>query len=125
MNKASRFFVFSLVGLVFIYAIISALYLFHSINKDDFISIMTGIGINLFNFILGIIFFRLGIFRSNSLFLLSIMGGILIRMLLTLFAVLMCLLFLELKPLSFIFSILFFYFLHLSIEIIYLNLRKI
>ncbi len=124
MTKAYRFFVFSLIGLVFIYAIISGLYLFHSINKDDFISIMIGIGINQFNFVLGIIFFKFGIFRSNSVFIISIMGGILIRMLLTLLAVLMSLLFLELKPLSFIFSILFFYFLHLSIEIIYLNLRK-
>lgn len=124
MNTASRFFIISLIIQVIIVLTIFILFANGILGKDDFISILTGIGVNLLNFILGVIFFRLGIVRSNSLFLVSIFGGILIRLLLTLFAVLMCLLFLELKPLSFIFSILFFYFLHLSIEIIYLNLRK-
>lgn len=124
MNKASRFFRLGLIIQALMLLVVVVLYLLGFIGGIDFFSIMVAAGISLINFLVGIIFFRIGIIRSNSVFLVSILGGILIRLFLTLLAVLMCLLFLELKPLSFIFSILFFYFLHLSIEIIYLNLRK-
>ena len=124
MKSAPRFFLFILLLLSLCFFCPFVLYITRNIDKLTFLSIILGAGITFINFLLGIWFFKIGVNRSHSIFLISILGGIVIRLFLTLTAVLLCLLFLELNRLSFIFSIFIFYFLHLIIEIIYLNLRK-
>jgi hypothetical protein len=124
MKSATRFFLLSFLILGLCYLSIIILYLYNVIGGKSFLSILLGAGITFLSFLIGIWFFKIGINKSNSIFFISILGGIVFRLILTLIAVLMCLLFLELNRLSFIFSIFIFYFLHLSIEIIYLNLRK-
>ena len=124
MKSASRFFLYSSLFLSFCVLIPFVLYGIQAIDKLIFLSIIIGAAIIFINFLLGIWFFKIGFKRSQSIFLISILGGLVIRLFLTLTSVLMCLLFLELNRLSFIFSIFIFYFLHLTIEIIYLNLRK-
>lgn len=124
MRSASRFFLYSSIFLSFCYLGILILYASQTIDKLTFLSIALAAAVSLINFLLGIWFYKIGINRSNSIFFISVLGGIVIRLIVMLMAVLMCLIFLELNRISFIFSIFIFYFLHLSIEVIYLNLRK-
>jgi len=90
------------------------------INK----SIFFGDAIAFLNFILGLLCILYGINKSNKIFLISLFGGLLLRLTIMLALVLISLKFLDIKEISFIFSLLFFYFFYVIIEVIYLYFSK-
>ena len=98
--------------------------LFAASNKIFYKSILIGDFLAFLNFILGLLFVSWGLNRPNKEFLASLFGGLLIRLSLLLILLTSTLFFLEINEISFIFSILFFYFFYVIIEIIYLNFRK-
>ena len=98
--------------------------LFTDSNQTIFKSILIGDFLAFLNFILGLLFVSWGLNRPNKEFLASLFGGLLIRLSLLLILLTSTLIFLEINEISFIFSILFFYFFYVIIEIIYLNFRE-
>ena len=104
--------------------ILTFLTLNESPNDNILKSIQIGDLLGFLNFAIGLLFIFLGINNSNKKFLISLFGGLLLRLIIMVFLVVITLKFLEINEISFIFSLLFFYFLYVTIEIIYLNLRK-
>jgi len=98
--------------------------IFAASNKTIFKSILIGDFLAFLNFVLGLLFVFRGHNRPNKEFLASLFGGLLIRLSLLLILLTSTLIFLEINEISFIFSILFFYFFYVIIEIIYLNFRE-
>ncbi|TDJ54997.1 MAG: hypothetical protein E2O46_03415 [Ignavibacteria bacterium] len=98
--------------------------LFATSNQTISKSILIGDFLAFLNFILGLLFVSWGLSRPNKEFLASLFGGLLIRLSLLLILLTSTLIFLEINEISFIFSILFFYFFYVIIEIIYLNFRE-
>jgi hypothetical protein len=109
---------------IFSLFILAGYTLFAASNKIIFKSILIGDFLAFLNFILGLLFVSWGLNRPNKEFLVSLFGGLLIRLSLLLILLTTTLIFLEINEISFIFSILFFYFFYVIIEIIYLNFRK-
>ena len=106
---------------IIIFSLLYALYLISSIL---FVSFLLGIIISTLIFLIGILLINFSINKSNKVFLLALWGGLLIKLILGLLAILITLIFLEINAYGFIFSILFFYIYYLIIEIIYLDLRR-
>ena len=104
--------------------VLTILTLNDSSNNNILKSIQMGDLLGFLNFTIGLLFIFLGINNSNKRFLISLFGGLLLRLIIMIFLVVVTLKFLEINEISFIFSLLFFYFLYVTIEIIYLNLRK-
>jgi hypothetical protein len=111
---------FGLISLL----VLAILTLINVSNNNIFKSILIGNSLAFLNFILGLIFVFWGINRADKEFLASLFGGLLVRLSLLLVLLTSTLIFLEINEISFIFSVLFFYFFYVIIEIIYLNLRK-
>lgn len=106
---------------IIIFSLLYALYLISSIL---FVSFLLGIIISTLIFLIGILLINFSINKSNKVFLIALWGGLLIKLILGLLAILITLIFLEINTYGFIFSILFFYIFYLIIEIIYLDLRR-
>jgi hypothetical protein len=90
-----------------------------------FYSVLAGELLVILNFIIGFMFIKLSLSKSDRIFLILLWGGMALRLILVLILVLILLKFLELNAIGFIFSILFFYVFYLIIEILYLNFKKI
>lgn len=103
---------------------ISFLYTLSFISSTVLLSILLGIIISTFIFLIGILLINYSINRSDKIFLIALWGGLLMRLILGLLAIIITLIFLEINTYGFIFSILFFYIFYLIIEIIYLDLRR-
>ena len=101
------------------------LYLTSLWNYTLFYSVLLGSIIVILNFVIGFLFIKFSLSRSNRIFQIMLWGGMLFRLIFILFLVLILLKFLELNTIGFIFSILFFYVFYLIIEILYLNFKKI
>ena len=114
------FFSISVLALL----IVSVLYLASHISAILFESIIFGALISLLNFLIGYLLIKFSLRRSEKIFLLSLWGGLLLRLILGLTLILITLIFLEINTYGFIFSILFFYVFYLLIEIFYLNLGR-
>jgi len=114
------FFSISVLALL----IVSVLYLASHISAILFESIIFGALISLLNFLIGFLLIKFSLRRSEKIFLLSLWGGLLLRLILGLTLILITLIFLEINTYGFIFSILFFYVFYLLIEIFYLNLGR-
>ncbi len=95
-----------------------------SLNQLFYKSVLIGDFLGFFNFLIGLIILSWGFKKSNKKFLISLYGGILIRLSLLLIMLIFVLVFLEINEITFIFSVLFFYFFYVIIEIIYLNLKE-
>lgn len=105
---------------------ISILFLYHiNLISFDFLKafILAGV-ITYLNFITGYLFMKFSHGKSDSLFLMMIFGGMLLRLFMILLLVLICLKFLDIKTGVFIFVIFFFYVFYLFIEILYLYKEK-
>ncbi len=87
-------------------------------------SILLGALLSMLNFTIGFLLLKFSANKSEKIFLLSLWGGILLRLFLGLSLILITLVFLEINTYGFIFSILFFYVFYLLIEIFYLNLGR-
>ena len=124
MNSAKKILLFGISFGIFSLLVLAMLTLTAVSNKIIFKSILIGDFLAFLNFMLGLMFVTWGISRADKEFLTSLFGGLLIRLSLLLVLLTSTLIFLEINEISFIFSILFFYFFYVIIEIIYLNLRK-
>lgn len=124
MNSAKKILLFGISFGIFSLLVLAMLNLIAVSNKIIFKSILIGDFLAFLNFMLGLMFVTWGINRADKEFLASLFGGLLIRLSLLLVLLTSTLIFLEINEISFIFSILFFYFFYVIIEIIYLNLRK-
>jgi hypothetical protein len=124
MNSAKKILLFGISFGIFSLLVLATLTLIAVPNKIIFKSILIGDFLAFLNFMLGLMFVTWGINRADKKFLASLFGGLLIRLSLLLVLLTSTLIFLEINEISFIFSILFFYFFYVIIEIIYLNLRK-
>lgn len=103
---------------------VTILYLISELTGLMFKSILLGAGFSTLNFTIGILLIRFSVNKSDRIFLLSLWGGLLLRLILGLLIVLITLIFLEINAYGFIFSILFYYVFYLVIEIFYLNLGR-
>ncbi len=107
-----------------LFLILFFVYLTGKVQYITFSSYTIAIAITSLNFLLGILAIKIGIYKSDKIFISSILAGMLIRLFLLLGAVFISLKFLEINHNSFIFTLLFFYIYYLSIEIFYLNFKK-
>jgi hypothetical protein len=124
MKSAKKVLSFGISFGIFSLLILAMLTLIAVSNNIIFKSILIGNFLAFLNFLLGLMFAIWGIKRADKEFLASLFGGLIIRLSLLLVLLTSTLIFLEINEISFIFSILFFYFFYVIIEIIYLNLRK-
>ncbi len=124
MISAKKILLFGISFGILSLVILAGYTLFTASNKIIFKSILIGDFLAFLNFILGLLFVSWGLNRPNKEFLASLFGGLLIRLSLLLILLTSTLIFLEINEISFIFSILFFYFFYVIIEIIYLNFRE-
>lgn len=117
-----------LFGILFTFIsvlIISILFISSIISFIFYKSVLFGTSVSALNFIIGMLFIFLSIDKSEKLFLISLWGGLLFRLVLTLLNIVFVLIFLEINKGGFIFSVFFFYIFYLIIEILYLNSRRI
>ena len=115
------------IGLLIPIALFCVLYfilLSGKIQVLSFNAIAIALGLTTVNFLLGILAVKIGIYKSDKIFITSILGGMTIRLVILLGAVFISLKFLEINHNNFIFTLLFFYIYYLSIEIFYLNFKK-
>jgi hypothetical protein len=124
MKSAKKVLLFGISFGIFSLLVLATLTLIDVSNNIIFKSILIGNFLAFLNFLLGLMFATWGINRAYKEFLASLFGGLVIRLSLLLVLLTSTLIFLEINEISFIFSILFFYFFYVIIEIIYLNLRK-
>jgi hypothetical protein len=96
-----------------------------SIISFDFLKsfIIAGV-ITYLNFVSGYIFLKLSNNKSNTIFLIMILGGMLLRLFMMLLLVFISLKFLDIKTGVFIFVSFFFYVFYLLVEILYLYRDK-
>ena len=111
---------FGIISLI----ILSILTLSSSYNQLIYKSILLGNLIAFISFILVLLFAGWGIPKSNKQFLISLYGGMVTRLVLSLVLVIIVLIFLEINEISFIFSNLFFYIFYVIVEIVYFNRRE-
>ena len=112
-----------IVSLVVLLAV-AFLYFNLVVSKVIFKSIIFGSFISIINFLIGLSLVKFSINKSEKIFLISLWGGMLFRLIFGLSIVLISLIFLEINTYGFIFSILFFHIFYLIIEIFYLDLRR-
>jgi hypothetical protein len=124
MKSAKKVLIFGVSFGIFSLLALAMINLLTVSNNIIFKSILIGNFLAFLNFLMGLMFATWGINRTDKQFLASLFGGVIIRLSLLLALLTSTLIFLEINEISFIFSILFFYFFYVIIEIIYLNLRK-
>ncbi|MFC2094121.1 hypothetical protein ACFLSH_00700 [Bacteroidota bacterium] len=124
MKSAKKILLFGISFGIFSLLVLASLTLVTASNQTIFKSILIGDFLAFLNFMLGLMFMSWGFNRPNKDFLVSLFGGLLIRLSLLLVLLTSTLIFLEINEISFIFSILFFYFFYVIIEIIHINFRK-
>jgi len=112
-----------IVSLVVLLAV-AILYFNLLVSKVIFKSIIFGSFISIINFLIGLSLVKFSINKSEKIFLISLWGGMLFRLIFGLSIVIISLIFLEINTYGFIFSILFFHIFYLIIEIFYLDLRR-
>lgn len=115
---------FCLLVSFIIILVLTILHLISEVSGPIFKSILLGTGFSILNFAVGFLLIKFSVNKSDRIFLLTLWGGLLLRLILGLTIVLLTLIFLEINAYGFIFSILFFYVFYLLIEIIYLNLGR-
>jgi hypothetical protein len=103
---------------------VTILYLISELSDLMFKSILLGVGFSVLNFTIGLLLIKFSVNKSDRIFLLTLWGGLLLRLILGLLIVLIALIFLEINVYGFIFSLLFYYVFYLVIEIYYLNLGR-
>lgn len=121
--KSNKVIIFTIL-VVFIFTI--TLYILSSINYISNVAAYSGFLAILFttiNYALGMLAIKVGIDQKHLIFMVSVFGGMLIRLILLILLVFIALKFLDISRNIFIFLVLFFYILYLISEIFYLVLR--
>jgi hypothetical protein len=101
------------------------MFIFNIFTFNEFISILIGCVIPTVNIIIGILLVKKLYKADYTAFVKGLIGGMTARLLSILLIVFVVVKFLDISRNNFIFSLLFFYFFYLIIEVFYINLRKI
>lgn len=120
MTAFKKLLLFIILNLIFFSFLLTILFMTNILLFEQVRSIILGGVITTFNAAIGFISIISGIRKEEKKFVRRVLGGMVIRFVLTLVMVGLALFFLELNRISFIFSILFFYIYYLVFEIIYL-----
>jgi hypothetical protein len=99
-------------------------YLTDHIEVINFNSFLYGFLISTFNISLGLLSIKLGLYKSDFIFLIVVFGGLILRFFLILALILLTLKFLFVRLNSFIFITFIFYFYYLIIEVYILSQKK-
>ena len=97
------------------------LMMFNVISSEIYYPVVVAKIVSLAGFAGGILSYNFGIMKKNSTFWVIVMGGMQIRLFLTLLSVIFCLKFLNFSQNIFIITFSIFYFYYLIIEIVYLT----
>jgi len=124
MSLLNNFFLKITFFTCFILAGILLLYWFDRISFDIMKSFFLAGFITYLNFALGFASITFGIGKSANVFLVSVFGGMVLRLFMMLIMVFISLKFLDIRVGVFIFVILFFYIVYMIIEIFYLLMKK-
>lgn len=108
--------------LILITLILNLLNLFPELH---FLSILIAYLITTLNFGVGIFWVEKSLKSSEKGFVVTLLSGMGIRLFGILSLIIVCWKFLDINLINFIFSILFFYFFYLIVEILFINQRKI
>jgi hypothetical protein len=124
MNLSNNFLLKISLFIGFIFGAILLLFQINIITFDFFKSFILAGVITYLNFVSGYLFLKFSHNRSDNIFLIMILGGMLLRLFMILLLVFISLKFLDIKTGVFIFVIFFFYVFYLLIEILYLYREK-
>jgi hypothetical protein len=124
MNLRNNFLLKMTFFIGFIFVSILLLNQINIISFDFLKSFIIAGVITYLNFVSGYLFLKFSQNKSDNLFLIMVLGGMLIRLFMILLLVFISLKFLDIKTGVFIFVIFFFYVFYLLIEILYLYREK-
>lgn len=124
MIPAEKILRYSLFFLAIVVLAVPVIYFSNLISFEKFLSLFIPIIITSLNYLLGFLAIKFGINKSQKVFLISILGGMVFRLLMMVILVFISLKFLEISRNSFIFTIFFFYVFYLIMEVFYLNTKK-
>lgn len=125
MTPSKKLFLITSIIITLIIFGVAFLYLLNIFSIGQINSITIAFVISSFNAFIGMVLVKSGLNKTDKIFFRRAIGGMVLRLFMTLLLVVLVLVFLELNRISFIFSILFFYIFYLVIEIIFLNFRQI
>lgn len=125
MTPSKKLFQITSIIITLIIFGVAFLYFLNIFSIGQINSITIAFVISSFNAFMGMVFVKSGLNKTDKIFFRRAIGGMVLRLFMTLLLVVLVLVFLELNRISFIFSILFFYIFYLVIEIIFLNFRQI
>lgn len=112
-----------IIILIFLLTII-ILFLIDVFSYSQFVSVLLAFIITTLNFLAGVISAKISLNKNEKTFIKIVFGSMIARLFLMLALLLIALVFLDINPNSFIFSIFIFYIFYLIIEVFYLNLFK-
>ena len=124
MNLSGNFLLKLSLFIGLIFACILLLYQINIITFDFLKSFIIAGVITYLNFVSGYLFLKFSNNKSNNIFLIMVLGGMLLRLFMILLLVFISLKFLDIKTGVFIFMIFFFYVFYLLIEVLYLYRDK-
>jgi len=124
MNHNNNFLLKMTLFIGFIFASILFLNQISIISFDFLKSFIIAGVITYLNFVSGYLFLKFSQNKSDNIFLIMILGGMLLRLFMILLLVFISLKFLDIKTGVFIFVIFFFYVFYLLVEILYLYREK-
>lgn len=125
MTPSKKLFLITSIIITLIIFGAALLYFLNIFSIGQINSITIAFVISSFNAFIGMVLVKSGLNKTDKIFFRRAIGGMVLRLFMTLLLVVLVLVFLELNRISFIFSILFFYIFYLVIEIIFLNFRQI
>ncbi len=127
MNGRKKISTIKIIISLYILAIIVFLLLhFTSMIQSNITkSVLLGILYNLVNFSAAIVLFSISVAKSNKTFLILNFGGMVLRLMLMLAALIISIITLKIEQYAFIFTFLFFYVLSIGGEILYFHERQL
>ena len=120
MNLSNNFLLKISLFIGFIFACILLLNQINIITFDFFKAFILAGVITYLNFVSGYLFLKFSNNKSDNIFLIMVLGGMILRLFMILLLVFISLKFLDIKTGVFIFIIFFFYVFYLLVEILYL-----
>ena len=123
MKKPKVYLVLSTIPVI-LFIIILNFYFFGTPDSREFNSLFYGFLFSSINFSLGVLSIHFGFEKSDNIFLIFVLGGLVIRLFLMLILIVIALKFLFVSLYSFIFTTFILYFYYLIVEILILTEKK-
>lgn len=123
MIRNNSFLFFLILPIIFILFLLF-FYTYSFFEVSTLSSLFYGILLPTINYSLGIASFKFGLEKRDKIFLITVFGGLIIRLFLMLLMIILVLKFLFVTLNSFIFTTFIFYFYYLIAEIFYLSQKK-